>query len=428
MQQYYTHDSYGKSKYCIEVNLQGYPQESIHITRQLHDVTVSLNHEEIKPTGEKYKQVFKREIQLPQCVDLDTLKCTVLNKNTLLLYADVNKREQPILKSSQQMSPNSSKRHINWELSHSLPHRNSMPDSPKLRTSFTSETRHQNSSSFTNLPNDLYKSFRLKKPNSMNNQNIHRSSNQYTTTTRNPFSRSEPIYIPVRVESNQNHRSSLSNNNQAHNIRVEVVKNQSNHLKQFPKQMNHQNHYQSESQFAQNNHTHQNNEYRSLNNTTMKSQRPLQIIPITNNIENENTPINNISPYNSYANTTNRSINHNVTTNTTGTTTNNHSLTKPTKFYTQSMKVGNDVKPEDLNIHLKNGLLTIMIKQKGNNIENNQQTKIAREFLHENTIPINVDQHKLIAKLDKGTIYNTTSTELIDNSDYKWDTKEKKEE
>nr|AAX30276.1 SJCHGC02684 protein [Schistosoma japonicum] len=38
--EYYTHDSYGKSKYCIEVNLQGYPQESIHITRQLHDVTV----------------------------------------------------------------------------------------------------------------------------------------------------------------------------------------------------------------------------------------------------------------------------------------------------------------------------------------------------------------------------------------------------
>ncbi|KAK4471343.1 hypothetical protein MN116_004779 [Schistosoma mekongi] len=329
------------------------------------------------------------------------------------------------------MSPNSSKRHINWELSHSLPHRNSMPESPKLRTSFTSETRHHNSSSFTNLPNDLHKSFRLKKPNSMNNQTIHRSLNQYTTT-RNPFTKSEPIYIPVRVESNQNHQSPLSNNNHAHNIRVEVVKNQSNHLKQLPKQMNHQNHYQSQSQFAQNNHTnnmHDNNEYKLLNNTTMKSQRPLQIIPITNNIDNENTPINNASPYNSYANTTNRFINHTVTTtNTTNNhTSSNYNLIKPRKFYTQSMKVGNDVKPEDLNIHLKNGLLTIMIKQKGNNIENNQQTKIAREFLHENTIPINVDQNKLIAKLDKGILtweapYTTISTEFIDNFDNKWDT------
>ncbi|VDO63709.1 unnamed protein product [Schistosoma margrebowiei] len=190
--EYYTHDSYGKSKYCIEVDLQGYPAESIQITRQLQDVTISLNHEEIKPTGEKYKQEFRREIQLPQSVDLNTLKSTILNKNTLLLYADVNKREQPILKSSQ-MSPNL-KRHINWGLSCSPPLRNSILDSPRLRTSFSSETRHRNSS-FTNLPNDFNKSFHIKKHNLSNYQNIQRIPNQYHRS--NSFIKSEPINIPI---------------------------------------------------------------------------------------------------------------------------------------------------------------------------------------------------------------------------------------
>ncbi|CAH8551137.1 unnamed protein product [Schistosoma curassoni] len=427
--EYYTHDSYGKSKYCIEVDLQGYPAESIRITRQLQDITISLNHEEIKPTGEKYKQEFRREIQLPQSVDLNTLKSTILNKNTLLLYADVNKREQPILKSSQ-MSPNL-KRHINWGLSCSPPLRNSILDSPKLRTSFSSEIRHRNSS-FTNLPNDFNKSFHIKKQNLSNYQNIQRLPNhQYRS---NSFTKSEPINIPVRVETNQIHNQFTPMNN-VQNVRVEITKNQPIHLKQSSKPST-LNHNQSQSQVPQNNHTttttttnsnnnnyYYQNEHKLLNNnSTLKSQRPLHILPVTNNVD-ENDPINNISIQNNYNNAINRLINHTTatTTTSTNTTSNNISstnhLTKPMKFYTQSMKVGLDVKPEDLNIHLKNGLLTIMIKQKGNNIENNQQTKIAREFLHENTIPINVDQNKLTAKLDRGILiweapYMTTSSTI----------------
>ncbi|CAH8499397.1 unnamed protein product [Schistosoma turkestanicum] len=422
--EYYTHDSYGKSKYCIEVDLQGYPQESIRITRQSQDVTISLNYEEIKPTGEKYKQEFKREIQLPQSVDLNTLKSTILNKNTLLLCADVNRREQPILRSSQ-MSPNS-KRHINWGLSHSLPYHNSIPDSPRLRTSFSTETRHRNSS-FTNLPSDFNKSFRMKKRSSTTYQNTHQSSNHYS---RSSFTtKPEPINIPVRVETNQcqNHSIPVSD---VHNIHVEVTKHQPvHHVKQSSKQFNsiHHNHHhqqqqQSQSQFLQNNHSssqnnnnyyYSQNEYKVLNSHTSKSQRPLHIIPITNNFD-ENDFIKNHNI------TTNRLINHTTTATTTKTNMNSNNMNnnfsiKPTKFYIQSMKVGIDVKPEDLNIHLKNGLLTIMIKQKCDNIDRNQQTKIAREFLHENTIPINVDQSKLIAKLDKGILtweapYMTTTT------------------
>ncbi|VDP57212.1 unnamed protein product [Schistosoma curassoni] len=350
--EYYTHDSYGKSKYCIEVDLQGYPAESIRITRQLQDITISLNHEEIKPTGEKYKQEFRREIQLPQSVDLNTLKSTILNKNTLLLYADVNKREQPILKSSQ-MSPNL-KRHINWGLSCSPPLRNSILDSPKLRTSFSSEIRHRNSS-FTNLPNDFNKSFHIKKQNLSNYQNIQRLPNhQYRS---NSFTKSEPINIPVRVETNQIHNQFTPMNN-VQNVRVEITKNQPIHLKQSSKPST-LNHNQSQSQVPQNNHT--------------------------------------------------------TTTTTTNSNNNNYYYQNEHKLLNNN--IGLDVKPEDLNIHLKNGLLTIMIKQKGNNIENNQQTKIAREFLHENTIPINVDQNKLTAKLDRGILiweapYMTTSSTI----------------
>uniref|UniRef100_A0A3Q0KMT1 SHSP domain-containing protein n=1 Tax=Schistosoma mansoni TaxID=6183 RepID=A0A3Q0KMT1_SCHMA len=421
--EYYTHDSYGKSKYCIEVDLQGYPEESIRITRQSQDVTISLNHEEIKPTGEKYKQEFRREIQLPQSVDLNTLKSTILNKNTLLLCADVNRREQPILRSSQ-MSPNS-KRHINWGISCSPTYRNSLTDSPRLRTSFSSETRHRNSS-FTNLPNNFNKSFHMKKTNPSNYSNTHRLSNRYSRS--NSFTKTEPIHIPVRVETNQIHHQSNPANN-VQNIRVEVGKNQSTYLKQSSKPST-LNHHQSQSPFLQNTHPNHNNhnyyyqnEHKMLNNSTLKSQRPLHILPVTNSFD-ENDSINNISIQNHYNNPINRLINHTTstattTTSNTTTTTNNNSnhLTKPTKFYTQSMKVGLDVKPEDLNIHLKNGLLTIMIKQKGNNIENNQKTKIAREFLHENTIPINVDQNKLIAKLDNGILiweapYMTTTSTI----------------
>ncbi|XP_018651281.1 hypothetical protein Smp_138210 [Schistosoma mansoni] len=343
--EYYTHDSYGKSKYCIEVDLQGYPEESIRITRQSQDVTISLNHEEIKPTGEKYKQEFRREIQLPQSVDLNTLKSTILNKNTLLLCADVNRREQPILRSSQ-MSPNS-KRHINWGISCSPTYRNSLTDSPRLRTSFSSETRHRNSS-FTNLPNNFNKSFHMKKTNPSNYSNTHRLSNRYSRS--NSFTKTEPIHIPVRVETNQIHHQSNPANN-VQNIRVEVGKNQSTYLKQSSKPST-LNHHQSQSPFLQNTHPNHNNHNYYY--------------------QNEHKMLNNI---------------------------------------------GLDVKPEDLNIHLKNGLLTIMIKQKGNNIENNQKTKIAREFLHENTIPINVDQNKLIAKLDNGILiweapYMTTTSTI----------------
>ncbi|CAH8499410.1 unnamed protein product [Schistosoma turkestanicum] len=186
--------------------------------------------------------------------------------------------------------------------------------SPRLRTSFSTETRHRNSS-FTNLPSDFNKSFRMKKRSSTTYQNTHQSSNHYS---RSSFTtKPEPINIPVRVETNQ--------------------------------------------------------------------------------CQNHSIPVNDVQNIN---------INSNN---------NDNFVIKPTKFYRISVKLGTDVKPEELNIHLKSGLLTITVKQTRENFENNEQTNIAREFLHENTIPINVDQSKLIAKLDKGILtweapYMTTTT------------------
>ncbi|CAH8847197.1 unnamed protein product [Trichobilharzia szidati] len=420
--EYHTHDINGKLKYCIEVDLQGYPQESIQIVRQSQDVIISLNYEEIKPTGEKYKQEFKREIQFPQSADLDTLKCTLINKNTLLLDADVNKRDNSILKTSQ-ISP-ITKRHINWELSNSS-HRNSVSESPRLRTSFSNETRERHPSISSLQTSDIHKSFRVKENSSLiNRSSRHPPQRSPTHYTANSFSRHESIRIPVRVDTNQ--QSGQPSPASVQPIRVEVL-NHSPYSKQYNRhyqvpvhsQQYHNNNINHNSH--NHNYYHHQSEYKKSNSSTFStSQRPLHIHPVSNISSDENTPtmINSSThQYNgktgncAYINTTLHPISHivntnnaNINTNTTTASNNNTVISKSTKFYTQNMKVGKDVKPEDLNIHLKNGVLTIMIRQKGKNIENYKQTKIAREFLHEHTIPINVDQSKLIAKLDNGIL------------------------
>ncbi|VDQ04373.1 unnamed protein product [Trichobilharzia regenti] len=408
--EYHTHDINGKLKYCIEVDLQGYPQESIQIVRQSQDVIISLNYEEIKPTGEKYKQEFKREIQFPQSADLDTLKCTLINKNTLLLDADVHKRDNSILKTAQ-ISP-----------------------SPRLRTSFLNETRERHPSISSLQTSDIHKSFRVKENNSllMNRNSRHPPQRSPTHYTANSFSRHESIRVPVRVDINQH--SGQPSPASVQPIRVEVL-NHSPYSKQYNRhyqvpihsqQYNH-NHNINNNNHNNNNHNyyHHQSEFKKLNTSTFSTaQRPLHIHPVSNISSDENTPtmINSSSTHqyhqqsttngktgnSAYINATLHPISHTVNTNNTNinATTNNNSaaISKSTKFYTQNMKVGKDVKPEDLNIHLKNGVLTIMIRQKGKNIENYKQTKIAREFLHEHTIPINVDQNKLIAKLDNGIL------------------------
>ncbi|CAH8529131.1 unnamed protein product [Heterobilharzia americana] len=413
--EYYTHDLNGKLKYCIEVDLQGYPQESIQITRQSQDVTISLNYEERKATGEKYKQEFKREIQFPLSADLNTLKCTIISKNTLLLEADVNKPENSILKVAQ-VSP-VTRRHINWELSNPS-QRNSVSESPKLRTSFSNETKHR----YPSLPNSqigTHKSFRLKERGltSQHQRIPHRRSP--THYTANSFSRHESLRIPVRVDINHQ-RIGQPSPTSVQPIRVEVV-NHSPQSKQYNRP--HQSQSQPQSQQHNNHSYNRQSEYKMSNSSTITSQRPLQINPVANMPSDESIPKSSTTLYHPHShhhngNTNNGNhinsvslpINHIVTAsnnnNITSNTVHNNTSTfaKSSKFYTQSMKVGSDVKPDDLNIHLKNGVLTIMIRQRGKNFENNQQTKIAREFLHEHTMPINVDQSKLIAKLDKGVL------------------------
>lgn len=81
-------------------------------------------------------------------------------------------------------------------------------------------------------------------------------------------------------------------------------------------------------------------------------------------------------------------------------------LPKSNQFYSQSLKLGGHVRPENLHVQVKSAVLTILVKefdQLGNENRKSQQ-KVCRQILHEHTIPVNVDQNQITAKLENGIL------------------------